>query len=317
MFQPDDEYDGMLIDTTYVGCDLPFLLNNIGEPSRKYLRMTALRFTILPPPEPLKGQVECFRIAEYDGSGPLSIHVTPKAVPGLVFQYYSRRSAITSIASSPHQPYALPTLFVYGAGVKPSIMNFAEAYTSIQVILKPHALPALLGINASLIHQDTVLGVNELTRTHLDEQLLEADNQQQQIDLLTTFLTHLLTLNGSRDRVIEESLRLIHHDVAQVSVATLLEELSISERQFERRFRQTVGVSPHAYIRVRRVNEAVRLIKHGQFRTLTDIAHHLHYYDQSHLIRDMQTFAGLPPKHVARNPVDFYHDQAGYSYLNA
>ncbi|MDX1994625.1 MAG: helix-turn-helix transcriptional regulator [bacterium] len=278
--------------------------------------MNALQFTIVPPPEPLKGQVECFRIAKYNGLGPLSIHVTPKAVPGLVFQHYSRHSALTSITYNPERQHFMPTLFVYGAGVKPSIMNFSEAYTSIQVILKPHALPALLGINASLIHQGMALGVNEITRTHLDEQLLETDNQKQQIDLLTTFLTHLLTLNGSRDRVIEESLRLIHHDVARVSVAALLEALSISERQFERRFRQTVGVSPHAYIRVRRVNEAIRLIKHGQFRTLTEVAHHLHFYDQSHLIRDMQTFAGLSPKHVARNPVDFYHDPAGYSYLN-
>jgi AraC-like DNA-binding protein len=118
-----------------------------------------------------------------------------------------------------------------------------------------------------------------------------------------------------RDTLIEESLRLIERDVACVSVRFLLERLNISERHFERRFAQAVGVSPQAYIRVRRFNEAVRLIKAGQYRRLTDVAYALNYYDQSHLIRDVSAFSGLTPKAVTQRGGDSYHAEAGYSYL--
>jgi AraC-like DNA-binding protein len=89
--------------------------------------------------------------------------------------------------------------------------------------------------------------------------------------------------------------------------------LHISERQFERRFTQTVGLSPHVYIRVKRFNEAIRLIKTGQFERLTDVAYALNFSDQSHFIRDIKAFSGMTPTSLAQKVDDFHHEQAGYA----
>ncbi len=48
--------------------------------------MSSIKFTILPAPELLKNDVECFRIAEYTGEEGLAIKVSPNGVPGIVFQ---------------------------------------------------------------------------------------------------------------------------------------------------------------------------------------------------------------------------------------
>jgi methylphosphotriester-DNA--protein-cysteine methyltransferase len=140
-------------------------------------------------------------------------------------------------------------------------------------------------------------------------------SDEQRIVLLTEFLVTHLKKERTRDKLIEESLRLIHQDTACNSVKFLLEYLSISERQFERRFNQAVGISPQSYMRVKRFNEAIRLLKTRQYKKLTDIAYTLNYYDQSHLIRDIHTFSGMTPKGVSQKEDDFYHTQVGYSYV--
>jgi AraC-like DNA-binding protein len=108
---------------------------------------------------------------------------------------------------------------------------------------------------------------------------------------------------------------LIHHHIGALHVKDLLDSLHISERQFERRFTQTVGLSPQVYIRVKRFNEAIRLIKTRQFERLTDVACALNFSDQSHFIHDFQAFSGMTPKSLSQKVDDLYHDQAGYSFV--
>jgi AraC-like DNA-binding protein len=186
-------------------------------------------------------------------------------------------------------------------------------YTMTQVILKPHALQTLLGISAPAL-TNRLLELNEFSTEDLNVQLIEANNERERIALLTGFLLARLKQAKTRDRLVEESLRLIHQNKGPITVKTLLERLNISERQFERRFSQTVGVSPQFYIRVKRFNEAVRLMKTRQFETLTDVAHALNFCDQSHFIRDIKAFSGITPKSLSQK-VDDFHDQGGYFYV--
>jgi AraC-like DNA-binding protein len=171
----------------------------------------------------------------------------------------------------------------------------------------------LFGLNAAVLSNNQT-ELSDISGSDLGDRLLDAVDDTQRISLIADYLSIRLREAHPRDALIEESLRLMDADIACVSVRFLLERLNISERQFERRFAQAVGVSPQAYIRVRRFNEAVRLIKTGQYRRLTDIAYALNYYDQSHLIRDVSALSGLTPKALSRKADDTYHAEVGYSY---
>lgn len=274
-----------------------------------------VNFRIVPPPPVLRPHVDCFRISQYNGVESIAIHVAPNVLPGIVFQMDATgRPAIENIATPSSGETSTTTLFVHGAGVEPSVMRFTGgSYVTIQVILKPQALQSLFGLNPAVLSNNLV-ALGEIAGRDLAGRLLGAGDDMQRIALIADFLSLRLRQAHPRDALIDESLRLIETDIACVSVRSLLERLNISERHFQRRFAQAVGVPPQAYIRVRRFNAAVKLIKTGQYRRLTDIAHALNFYDQSHLIRDVSTLSGLTPKALARRTDDTYHPEAGYSY---
>jgi AraC-like DNA-binding protein len=277
--------------------------------------MRSLHFTLLPAPDILKRDVECFRIAHSSGEEGFALTVSPNGMPGIVFQHNNGQSPVETINTPSRSTGSIPTAYIYGQTTEPGVMNHKkEPYTTVQVILKPHALHALLGINASaLTHR--VVDLQEFSAPTLSEQLLEATNEQEQIALLTSFLVAQLKQENARDTLVEESLRLIQQQIGAIQVKSLLDHLHLSERQFERRFSQAVGVPPQVYLRVRRFHEAVRLMKTGQFEALTVVAHALGFHDQAHFIRDIKAFSGLTPKSLSHHTDDFHHGQAGYFYL--
>lgn len=278
--------------------------------------MSSIKFIILEPVEALKGDVEYFRIAEYAGGEGLVIKVCPNGFPGLVFHHSNGQPAIRSIVTCSGRTVNMPpTLFLYGQITELSIMNYKDKpYTTVQAILKPHALKTLFGLNALSLTNGSI-GYKELDAENLNTQLIKAQSKEEYINLVTCFLLDKLKLNQSRDSVVEDSLGYIHSNIGNITVKLLLEQFHISERQFEKRFIQVVGVSPQFYIRVKRFNEAMRLIDSGQFEKLSDVAEALNYFDQSHFIRDIKVFSGITPKSISQRIVDFHHDQIGSSYL--
>ncbi len=277
--------------------------------------MRSIYFTILPPPEILKNEVECVRIAEYGGEEAVAIKVSPNGVPGIVFHQNNGHAALEQIITHSGRRSCPPPLFLYGPVIEPSVMTYKrEAFTTVQVIFKPHALKTLLGINASRLSPGWA-ELQEFGGGDLTSQLMEARNGQERITLLTSFLVARLKQEKSRDTLVEESLRLIHANIGSLHVKDLLDAFHISERQFERRFTQTVGLTPQVYLRVKRFNEAIRLIKTRRFKRLTDVAAALNFTDQSHFIRDIKAFSGMTPTSLAQQVDDFYHEQTGYSFV--
>lgn len=255
-----------------------------------------MKYKLVEIPKILQEHVELITVGEHNGKANLATDVYLNALPGIVFQHHNGRSPIDNITTASSYRADTPTLFVYGQMTEPNIVNYKkEPFTATTIFLKPHALQTLLGINASALTDDLV-ELREFSAGDLNMQLLEAKNEQMRLSLLTDFLASKLKQAITCDRLIEESLRIIHQNVSCVTVKYLCECLNLSERQFQKRFSQTVGVPPQFYIRVKRYNEVVRLMQTGQFETLTDLAHHLNYYDQSHFVRDIKALSGMTPK---------------------
>lgn len=259
-----------------------------------------MKYKLVAIPEILQQHVELIAVAEHNGETNLTTNVYLNALPGIVFQHNNGRSPIHNITTSSSYRADTPTLFVYGQMTEPNVVSYKKVpFTTTQVFLKPHALRTLLGVNAAALTNDLV-ELREFSAGDLDMQLLEAKNEQVRLTLLTNFLASKLKQATLYDRLIEESLRIIHNNVSGVTVRYLFECLNLSERQFEKRFSQTVGLTPQFYMRVKRFNEVIRLMKTGQFETLTGLAHHLNFYDQSHFIRDIKALSGVTPTSLFR-----------------
>lgn len=89
-------------------------------------------------------------------------------------------------------------------------------------------------------------------------------------------------------------------DPSVTSMAGLEERSGLSARSLQRLFARFVGVGPKRMLVRSRVMDAVAAIDRGDERDLTEIAHELGWYDQSHFIRDVRSIIGETPGAYAR-----------------
>ncbi|MFD2045796.1 helix-turn-helix domain-containing protein [Ornithinibacillus salinisoli] len=278
--------------------------------------MRTINFTVLPPPKGLRSDIECIRIASHTGREELEVKVCPNGLPGIVFQLSTdATAAIESITTRSAQISNIPILFLHGLGSEPSVMHFKnKPYTTIQVVFKSHALYTLFGMDASSLNQGFLMPV-QFGAKELENQLLATKTNAERITMLGEFLITKLEQTDIRDELIEQALDYISLHISNVNVKNLLSTFHISERQFQKRFARVVGMPPKLYIRVKRVNEALRMMNTGQYERFSDIAYALNFYDQSHFIRDIKAFSWVTPNSITNKVSEFHNDEAGSSYL--
>ena len=78
----------------------------------------------------------------------------------------------------------------------------------------------------------------------------------------------------------------------------LASDACLSVRQFERKFRERLGVSPKLFSRIARFRHAYKLRETDPVRSWIDIAYACSYYDPNHLVKDFQQFAGTNPSQL-------------------
>jgi AraC-like DNA-binding protein len=152
------------------------------------------------------------------------------------------------------------------------------------------------------------MALADLSSEDLGERLLNASSQHEQVVLLGEFLRARIGRARRADPIVTASLQLMARRIQSMRVPQLLKYLNLSERQFERRFMQAIGVSPHQYIRIVRFQEVLRRLKAMQFDRLSDVAYDLNYTDQSHFIKEVKDLSGYIPTRlfeIVRTCVDF------------
>lgn len=102
-----------------------------------------------------------------------------------------------------------------------------------------------------------------------------------------------LARNCKVDRLAREAVRLIEARGGAVDVGRVARRLGVSIRQIERRFKESVGLSPKLFCRIQRFQRVFQQIEAG--RSWVGAALACGYYDQAHLVRDFRDFSGEAP----------------------
>ncbi len=82
----------------------------------------------------------------------------------------------------------------------------------------------------------------------------------------------------------------------QIDINTLASEACLSRKQFERTFREYIGISPKQYLKTIRLQASIYTKSQNPYISLTEVAYKHGYYDQSHFINEYKTMTGLSPK---------------------
>lgn len=153
---------------------------------------------------------------------------------------------------------------------------------------------------------------DELADMHLDLERLwgqTADELRERLcaatfdrrfSLLEAMLVSSLRRAPERHAAVSGALNMFEQMDGGASVHDVACHVGLSQRRFIRVFAAQVGLTPKVYCRVRRFQKARSLVWKVEEPDWAQVAVDCGYFDQSHLIRDFQEFAGLTPVNYLR-----------------
>ena len=103
---------------------------------------------------------------------------------------------------------------------------------------------------------------------------------------------------GTRD--LEWAWNLQHARGGRVPVSELADSIGCSRKHLAVRFDREFGLSPKLLARIMRFDRAIRIVRHGEVTSWSDLAAQCGYADQAHMAREFVAFAGDPPTALLR-----------------
>lgn len=129
----------------------------------------------------------------------------------------------------------------------------------------------------------------------LDERVGLARDDAERASILDRWLLACLRENARQSQEIELAIWHLYYGHQTIRIEALAERLGMSRRHFERLFRLHLGMTPKAFQRTARFHLTVRDMLLANRPSGLDAALDHGYYDQSHFIREFESFVGVSP----------------------
>lgn len=130
----------------------------------------------------------------------------------------------------------------------------------------------------------------------LENNILGLKTTDERIDAITAFLSAQLSTSLAIERITRSSIELLLQVNGQLSVDELASQLKVNRRKLERRFSDTIGMSPKQLAKIIRLQSALKMIGQQPAVSLTSLAYENGYFDQAHFIKDFKEFTGQSPR---------------------
>jgi len=252
-----------------------------------------MKYATIPPPDSLKPFVRCFWVLEHDFGEGESSYVYRSIADSCVEMVFHYRAGFNELDYT-----GQPRNWLSGIHFQTDRYTRFEAKESFGIFgvyIYPFAVPLLFDVPSEktsneLLDLDTFFGC---AGRELEERMMVASNNETRVIILSKFLEKCLSRARLRDNTITTAIKYVIHSKQIRSVSELAETFNFSTRQFDRKFKEYAGFSPKTYLRLVRLNNAIK--GHKTNKSLTQIAYECGYYDQSHFIHDVKAFTGYHP----------------------
>lgn len=232
-----------------------------------------------------------------DSQTNLSFPFPPLPEHSILFYPYDRPKVENTISKHVHSLYACT---ITGPQTERIILSLGHNHLMIKIGFQPGALHRLLGQPMHRMLQkdydgEAVFG-NEVK--NVTDALANATEFATMKNIADNFMLSLLAKVKkpvALDYVIPEIIR----SGGMMNIDKLVKKAYMSNRQFERVFKERMGVSPKFYSRLVRFGKAWLLKENNPSRIWTEVAYECCYFDQMHFIRDFKEFANANPTEIS------------------
>lgn len=248
-------------------------------------------FRVIKPHPVLASYIKQYWILEVNHFSGISERIIPTGCVSLVFH---KQNLLFSSKDSSLQPRT----FICGQSTNFTDLTSQNGIKMIVVDFYPFSARLFLNeaINEFQEYNVSVDDINDIDLNELQKKVEDNNNDYEIIELIETFLIHRLSLSDNYHiKRITEAVRLIESST-ELSIKKLSEETALSNKHFTRVFSEYVGITPKGFHRIVRFQKSLFLLQQNIHKSLTEVALHSGYYDQSHMIREFICFSGYTPQ---------------------
>ncbi|GAB3880935.1 AraC family transcriptional regulator [Kibdelosporangium lantanae] len=179
------------------------------------------------------------------------------------------------------------------------VLEFVQrgAHTGVGVAFAPVAAFTVMDVAMADFASSRVDLVDVLgrpTRT-LADRLASADGWPARFAILDEFLLNAFLARPAVPAMTSVAWRRLKETKGALTVRSLADELGVTTRTLELRFRREIGVSPKTAARILRFEQALPLLTSRPTGGLTRIAHECGYADQAHFAREVRALTNRTP----------------------
>lgn len=261
-----------------------------------YIHTMNIHFTEFNPSNGLRHYVESYWYVNCEGpanSVSSPNYCLPKGTIDLIFSLDGPKSEIFINGKWEQLEDAL----VFGISTRAIMWRMKGQSSKFGIRLKPSAFLRLFNEPVtSISHNGTdIKSLNTYRYSWLISRIKNAVDNESRIAIIESFLYKKLAMAKSCHSLLLTAIRKIWEEDGNISTASLSKSVYIGERQLQRLFKNTIGVSPKLYSRIIRFRSAYKQAESGKSPGWTDVAYNLGYSDQAHFVKDFKSFAGVTP----------------------
>lgn len=203
--------------------------------------------------------------------------------------------------------FSLSGAIVGGARAGFYVKDISQPACTVGAVLRPGAsLPLFNAAAGDLAGRHTRLDeLWGLSAESARTQMLDARNPAATLDVFESLLAQRLPTVRALHPAVAMALERFQKSVA---VRAVVAESGYSHRRFLQLFRETAGLAPKQYCRVRRFQRVLHRMTPDRQPRWADLAIDCGYSDQAHFIREFLLFSGVTPsEYRSIAPVDPSH----------
>lgn len=197
-----------------------------------------------------------------------------------------------------------PRAMVLGQTIEPFYIEPTGYVNTFAIRFYPYGFANFVSIPIkNLANKETPIELlfGEKTANELEQNIIDATNSIERIEIIENFLLDKLNERTTIDNIVKTTIDALLATNGSASISTILKEDLSKRRQLERKFIKQIGVSPKQLGKVIRLQTALKMLLNKKTEKLTDIAYESEYFDQAHFIKDFKEFTGINPKEFLGN----------------